>query len=90
MLPTIEDTYAIADMIVKVKAVSYTHLIYGDEDPLPVIFQSGYLTIKEYDPRFGPVSYTHLVVSTSSGRPPNVVSPIVSWNSFILPMTLYV
>ena len=27
--------------------------IYGDEDPLPVIFQSGYLTIKEYDPRFG-------------------------------------
>ncbi len=27
--------------------------IYGDEDPLPVIFQSGYLTIKGYDERFG-------------------------------------
>lgn len=27
--------------------------IYGDEEPLPVIFQSGYLTIKEYDHRFG-------------------------------------
>ena len=27
--------------------------IYGDEEPLPVIFQSGYLTIKGYDERFG-------------------------------------
>lgn len=27
--------------------------IYGDEEPIPVIFQSGYLTIKEYDKRFG-------------------------------------
>lgn len=27
--------------------------IYGDEDPLPVIFQSGYLTIKGYDEEFG-------------------------------------
>lgn len=27
--------------------------IYGDEEPLPVIFQSGYLTIKGYDKRFG-------------------------------------
>ena len=26
--------------------------IYGDEDPLPVIFQSGYLTIKDYEPEF--------------------------------------
>lgn len=26
--------------------------IYGDDDPLPVIFQSGYLTIKDYDQRF--------------------------------------
>lgn len=26
--------------------------IYGDEDPIPVIFQSGYLTIKGYDKRF--------------------------------------
>lgn len=27
--------------------------IYGDEEPIPVIFQSGYLTIKEYDKEFG-------------------------------------
>lgn len=27
--------------------------IFGDDEPLPVIFQSGYLTIKEYDARFG-------------------------------------
>lgn len=27
--------------------------IYGDESPIPVIYQSGYLTIKEYDRRFG-------------------------------------
>ena len=27
--------------------------IYGDEQPIPVIFQSGYLTIKSYDKRFG-------------------------------------
>lgn len=26
--------------------------IYGDEEPIPVIFQSGYLTIKGYDRRF--------------------------------------
>ena len=26
--------------------------IYGDEQPIPVIFQSGYLTIKGYDKRF--------------------------------------
>lgn len=26
--------------------------IYGDEDPIPVIFQSGYLTIKGYDEEF--------------------------------------
>lgn len=27
--------------------------IYGDESPIPVIYQSGYLTIKDYDRRFG-------------------------------------
>ena len=27
--------------------------IYGDEHPIPVIFQSGYLTIKSYDKEFG-------------------------------------
>ena len=27
--------------------------IYDDDEPLPVIFQSGYLTIKGYDPEFG-------------------------------------
>lgn len=33
--------------------VDVLNSIYGDEDPLPVIFQSGYLTIKDYDERFG-------------------------------------
>lgn len=27
--------------------------VYGDDQPIPVIFQSGYLTIKSYDQRFG-------------------------------------
>ncbi len=27
--------------------------VYADESPIPVIYQSGYLTIKDYDPRFG-------------------------------------
>jgi len=27
--------------------------IYGDDEPIPVIYQSGYLTIKGYDPEFG-------------------------------------
>ena len=27
--------------------------IYADESPIPVIYQSGYLTIKDYDERFG-------------------------------------
>lgn len=27
--------------------------IYGDDEPIPVIFQSGYLTIKGYDKEFG-------------------------------------
>ena len=27
--------------------------IYGNEEPIPVIFQSGYLTIKEYEKEFG-------------------------------------
>lgn len=26
--------------------------IYADESPIPIIYQSGYLTIKDYDPRF--------------------------------------
>ena len=26
--------------------------IYADESPIPVIYQSGYLTINDYDPRF--------------------------------------
>ena len=30
--------------------------VYGDDEPIPVIYQSGYLTIKGYDPRFE--SYT--------------------------------
>ena len=27
--------------------------IFADKNPIPVIYQSGYLTIKKYDPRFG-------------------------------------
>ena len=30
----------------------FLNSIYGDEQPIPVIFQSGYLTIKSYDKRF--------------------------------------
>lgn len=33
--------------------VDVLNSIYGDEDPIPVIFQSGYLTIKGYDKEFG-------------------------------------
>ena len=33
--------------------VDVLNSIYGDEQPIPVIFQSGYLTIKGYDERFG-------------------------------------
>ena len=33
--------------------VDVLNCIYGDEEPLPVIFQSGYLTIKGYDKEFG-------------------------------------
>lgn len=27
--------------------------VYGDDKPIPVIYQSGYLTIKDYDKEFG-------------------------------------
>ena len=27
--------------------------VFGDDKPIPVIYQSGYLTIKDYDPEFG-------------------------------------
>lgn len=33
--------------------VDVLNSIYGDEQPIPVIFQSGYLTIKGYDEEFG-------------------------------------
>ena len=33
--------------------VDMLNSIYGDEQPIPVIFQSGYLTIKGYDKEFG-------------------------------------
>ena len=33
--------------------VDVLNSIYGDESPIPVIYQSGYLTIKDYDRRFG-------------------------------------
>lgn len=34
-------------------SVEVLNSIYDDDSPIPVIYQSGYLTIKEYDSRFG-------------------------------------
>ena len=47
------DHYNLEEMAHAETYADVLNSIYGDEDPLPVIFQSGYLTIKEYDPRFG-------------------------------------
>ena len=44
--------YRLEDMAQAVTNVDTLNSIYGDEDPLPVIYQSGYLTIKGYNPRF--------------------------------------
>ena len=44
--------YRLEDMARAVTNVDTLNSIYGDEDPLPVIYQSGYLTIKGYNPRF--------------------------------------
>ena len=45
--------YNLEQMSHEVSNADILNSIYGDEDPIPVIFQSGYLTIKEYDKRFG-------------------------------------
>ena len=45
--------YNLEQMSHEVSNADILNSIYGDEDPIPVIFQSGYLTIKSYDERFG-------------------------------------
>ena len=45
--------YNLEEMAHAVSNIDTLNSIYGDEDPLPVIFQSGYLTIQDYDEEFG-------------------------------------
>ena len=45
-----------SEMASTVTDVETLDSVYGDDEPIPVIYQSGYLTIKGYDPRFE--SYT--------------------------------
>ena len=45
--------YNLEEMSHAVSNIDTLNSIYGDEDPLPVIFQSGYLTIQDYDEEFG-------------------------------------
>ena len=44
--------YNLEEMAHAVSNIDTLNSIYGDEDPLPVIFQSGYLTIQDYDKEF--------------------------------------
>ena len=44
--------YNLKDMTETVSSVDVLNSIYGDDEPIPVIYQSGYLTIKGYNPRF--------------------------------------
>ena len=46
----------LSEMASAVTDVETLDSIYGDDEPIPVIYQSGYLTIKGYNPRFE--SYT--------------------------------
>ena len=46
----------LSEMASTVTDVETLDSVYGDDEPIPVIYQSGYLTIKGYDPRFE--SYT--------------------------------
>ena len=46
----------LSEMASAVTDVETLDSVYGDDEPIPVIYQSGYLTIKGYDPRFE--SYT--------------------------------
>lgn len=45
--------YNLEDMTQVETTMSVLNNVYGDDKPLPVIFQSGYLTIKKYDKEFG-------------------------------------
>ena len=45
--------YRLEDMAEAVTKIDVLNSIYGDDEPLPVIFQSGYLTIQGYNKRFG-------------------------------------
>lgn len=45
--------YDLETMSRAVTSADVLNSIYGDDEPLPVIFQSGYLTIKDYDEEFG-------------------------------------
>ncbi len=45
--------YNLKDLPEAVGNADVLNSIYGDDEPLPVIYQSGYLTIKGYNPRFG-------------------------------------
>ena len=42
----------LSEMASAVTDVETLDSVYGDDEPIPVIYQSGYLTIKGYDPRF--------------------------------------
>ena len=46
----------LSEMASAVTDVETLDSVYGDDEPIPVIYQSGYLTIKGYNPRFE--SYT--------------------------------
>lgn len=45
--------YDLERMATEETSSDFLNSIYGDEQPIPVIFQSGYLTIKSYDKEFG-------------------------------------
>ena len=42
----------LSEMASTVTDVETLDSVYGDDEPIPVIYQSGYLTIKGYDPEF--------------------------------------
>lgn len=45
--------YNLEQMANEETSIDVLNSIYDDESPIPVIYQSGYLTIKDYDSRFG-------------------------------------
>ena len=64
----------LSEMASAVTDVETLDSIYGDDEPIPVIYQSGYLTIKGYNPRFE--SYT-------LGFPNNVDAFLTRLQSFM-------